>query len=567
MKTKSLIPVTLLLLGFIAAGASQGMKNEGQHRQLTIIAAPGLQDLASLLAEGYSASNPGAAVKVEKTGAEGAQVAPGSSAIALVREGQIATDYSGRTISPVIGRDVIVGIMNSSNPGAGSLKTRGVSPAAMAELLSGNATWGSLTGTNSQNRAELVISDGISDGSGLAIYAGRGADEPFVLKSVTGKDLVTEVGRNINSIGFCSLYDLTGTAGNKLPEGISLLPLDRNGNGSIDFQEDIYSDLNSLERGVWIGKYPKSLVGNIHAVVQKGTGNVDVTAFMSWLFTDGQKILSAEGHTELLASESVTASDRVNQAVGIMTAAPASGSVFIPLLIFAAVLAAIAAIIFVVRQVLNARKYKTVTPTAISSEPLSTKNIVVPAGVYFDKTHSWAFMDQEGIVTTGIDDFIQHITGTITRIKMKKPGESVRKGEKYLTLIQNGKHLDLYSPVSGIISSVNTRLADDTSALNKSPYRDGWIYRIEPANWLRENPLLFMAEKQKHFINKEFTRLRDFLATALANEPDADMQVVLQDGGEIRDSVLAPLGPEVWEEFQTSFIDPSRQVWFYEVEK
>jgi hypothetical protein len=40
---------------------------------------------------------------------------------------------------------------------------------------------------------------------------------------------------------------------------------------------------------------------------------------------------------------------------------------------------------------------------------------------------------------------------------------------------------------------------------------------------------------------------------------------VLQDGGELIDNTLSNLGPEVWEEFQTRFIDPSRQIWFYEM--
>jgi hypothetical protein len=40
---------------------------------------------------------------------------------------------------------------------------------------------------------------------------------------------------------------------------------------------------------------------------------------------------------------------------------------------------------------------------------------------------------------------------------------------------------------------------------------------------------------------------------------------MLQDGGEIKDGVLSDLSPEVWEDFQTNFIDPSRQVWFYEI--
>ena len=45
-----------------------------------------------------------------------------------------------------------------------------------------------------------------------------------------------------------------------------LLPIDRNGNGLIDYNEKIYDDINDFSRGVWIGKYPKSLFSNIYSV-------------------------------------------------------------------------------------------------------------------------------------------------------------------------------------------------------------------------------------------------------------------------------------------------------------
>jgi hypothetical protein len=73
-----------------------------------------------------------------------------------------------------------------------------------------------------------------------------------------------------------------------------------------------------------------------------------------------------------------------------------------------------------------------------------------------------------------------------------------------------------------------------------------------------------MAEKQKEFIKKEFARLKDFLMNIL-KEDQAYAQLILQDGGEISDGVLSEMGPETWEDFQTSFIDPSKQVWFYEI--
>ena len=82
----------------------------------------------------------------------------------------------------------------------------------------------------------------------------------------------------------------------------------------------------------------------------------------------------------------------------------------------------------------------------------------IPKGIYFDKTHTWAFLEENGVVRVGIDDFLQHITGKITRIKMKDPGKKVKKGDQILSIVQNGKQLNLYAPVSGTIVEQNVSL-------------------------------------------------------------------------------------------------------------
>jgi glycine cleavage system H lipoate-binding protein len=164
-------------------------------------------------------------------------------------------------------------------------------------------------------------------------------------------------------------------------------------------------------------------------------------------------------------------------------------------------------------------------------------------------------MKKDGIVTVGVDDFLQHVAGRITRVELKKPGEYVKKGERLLTLIQNGKQLNIYSPLSGTIMAHNKELYRDASLVNAAPYADGWVYRIEPANWLRDIQFLSMAEKYKTWLKVEFSRLKDFFAVELnVNSPEY-ANVVLQDGGALKDNILAELGPEVWEDFQTQFID------------
>jgi len=72
-------------------------------------------------------------------------------------------------------------------------------------------------------------------------------------------------------------------------------------------------------------------------------------------------------------------------------------------------------------------------------------------------------------------------------------------------------------------------------------------------------------DKHKQHIKKEFSRLKDFLAVSLNANSEKYARIILQDGGELRDGTLSNLGPEVWEDSQTNFIDPSRQVWFYEL--
>jgi hypothetical protein len=67
-----------------------------------------------------------------------------------------------------------------------------------------------------------------------------------------------------------------------------------------------------------------------------------------------------------------------------------------------------------------------------------------------------------------------------------------------------------------------------------------------------------MGEKYKEWLSDEFKRLKDFFTISVLSDRSAYQPIILQDGGELTDNVLADLSPEVWENFQTSFIDKSR---------
>jgi glycine cleavage system H lipoate-binding protein len=196
--------------------------------------------------------------------------------------------------------------------------------------------------------------------------------------------------------------------------------------------------------------------------------------------------------------------------------------------------------------------------TNVISRVFNEDSIMIPKGMYYDKTHTWAFIEKNGLVKIGIDDFLLHITGPFIRIKMKTSGDKIIKGEPLFSIIQNGKQLTINAPISGNIKSINEMIIDDSNLVSTSNFNDGWIYTIEPTNWVREIQFLYIAESYKEWIKNEFLRLKDFFASIrMANNPDYSA-VVLQDGGELKDNILSEFGPEVWEDFQTKFINTSR---------
>jgi glycine cleavage system H lipoate-binding protein/ABC-type phosphate transport system substrate-binding protein len=568
IKMKKLVILFSGLLLIVHLSSSAKVSEQGKGRDsLKVLSTSGLYGLSSKWCDEYTKLYPDKPVKtvtVDDPKLAMKMISAGSIAIV---SGDFGVFGNQETSAIVVGRDVIVPIINSKNPFSEELSAKGVSQTKIAEMLkaSTSKTWGSILNSKYGNRAEIYIAGDESLKSVLSDYIKSDAASIKATELKDSKEVIARVQKDPYAIGFCKMINIVDFNNQALVENIRLLPVDRNGNGTIDFSEKIYDDFNNFSRGVWIGKYPKALFSNIYSISSLQPKSEAEAAFMKWVLTDGQQYLYDNGYSNLLLSERVTSVDKINTA-WVYTPVAASGNSFprIALIVLVSILMIGLIINLSIRIVRRSRA------VAVSSGPgfhsvLTEKTIRVPKGLYFDKSHTWAFMDQDGVVKVGVDDFMQHVTGPITRIKMKGQDTKVKKGEAIMSIIQNGKQLNLYAPVSGRIIERNQNLDSDSTLINSSPYNEGWVYKIEPDNWNRESQLLFMAEKEKEHIKEDFARLRDFLAMVLNPDKVLYAMAVLQDGGELSDGVLCDFGPEIWDDFQTKFIDPSRQVWFYEI--
>jgi len=563
MKNLSVLITGLLLIFYCITGFCrttdnpQGtQQNSTDEKTLNIVSSPELNSLATNLATEYERLNP--SVKINIGHITDNQIIAGNN-ISFISESNSETVNNETVWKMAIGRDAIVTVINAKNPMLNEINRQGLTVEDFALLLanSGKTSWNILIEGGSNTTVnyyfidnEPVISDFASfSKSDLSAINGSSVANP--------SDLISAVQKDIYAIGFCKLTDVRDAAANEIVANIKLLPIDKNRNGRIDNFENFYGNLNAFTRAAWVGKYPRELCGGIYAAAPSKPTDNNTIAFLTWVMADGQKFMNKNGYSILASSEisSNLETFASTEATTTVIEKPVESKTWAYILIVLGVIA----LLFAGAVGYFRKNRSSLLDEEISFTPAFDENsIIAPQGLYFDKTHTWAFMEKDGMVKIGIDDFLQHITGTISRIRMKEPGEMVRKGEKILTIIKDGKQLNIYSPISGTIREQNQKLNLDSSIINSSPFADGWVYTVEPKNWLREIQFLFMGENYKEWLQDEFARLKDFFASSMKSSQAVYAHIVLQDGGELTDNVLADFGPEVWEDFQTKFIDTSK---------
>jgi glycine cleavage system H protein len=178
----------------------------------------------------------------------------------------------------------------------------------------------------------------------------------------------------------------------------------------------------------------------------------------------------------------------------------------------------------------------------------------IPQGLFFFRNHTWAHLSRNGIAEIGLDDLLLHITGDVNFVSLRKKGEIVSKGDLIAEIGQNGKTLKILSPVSGEITATNNALSGDPGLMSDDPYGKGWIYKIKPTGWTTETSASYLAGDAVNWIGNELTRFRDFLMESASKYSHGSSELILQDGGELRDHTLSELPGEVWNSFQEDFM-------------
>ena len=112
-----------------------------------------------------------------------------------------------------------------------------------------------------------------------------------------------------------------------------------------------------------------------------------------------------------------------------------------------------------------------------------------PANLKYSNDHEWVRVEgNEAFV--GITDFAQGQLGDIVFVDVPTVGESLGQNEVFGSIEAVKTVSDAFLPVSGEILEFNEALENDPALVNKDPYGEGWIIKVNMANPAEVDTLL-----------------------------------------------------------------------------
>lgn len=117
---------------------------------------------------------------------------------------------------------------------------------------------------------------------------------------------------------------------------------------------------------------------------------------------------------------------------------------------------------------------------------------MLPENLKYTKDHEW--VRRSGAeAQVGITDYAQKQLGDVVYLELPDVGRQLRQGDVFGTIESVKAVSELYAPVSGVVTAVNTALAERPEGVNSDPL-GSWMIAIRPDDGAGDAELLDAAQ-------------------------------------------------------------------------
>jgi len=106
----------------------------------------------------------------------------------------------------------------------------------------------------------------------------------------------------------------------------------------------------------------------------------------------------------------------------------------------------------------------------------------IPPDLHYTAEHEWVRRSGEDTARIGITDFAQSALGDVVFVQLPDVGTELTAGESFGEVESTKSVSDLYAPVSGKVSAVNSDLDGSPQLVNSDPYGAGWLLDVQVAD-------------------------------------------------------------------------------------
>ena len=138
---------------------------------------------------------------------------------------------------------------------------------------------------------------------------------------------------------------------------------------------------------------------------------------------------------------------------------------------------------------------------------INIQGMTMPHGFYLHKGHAWLKVEENSEVRVGIDDFALRLFGPPDQIEAPLVGKTLKQNRMDIKVKRGGLQADILSPVSGVVTAINSELREQGGLANRDPYAGGWVLRAHSKNLRKDLQHLMIGNETEDFYKEEVDRL------------------------------------------------------------
>jgi glycine cleavage system H protein len=117
--------------------------------------------------------------------------------------------------------------------------------------------------------------------------------------------------------------------------------------------------------------------------------------------------------------------------------------------------------------------------------------------VRYTKEHEWVKVDGD-VATVGISTYAQEQLGDVVFVELPEIGRKVEKGKEMAVVESVKAASEVYAPISGEVTEVNSALGDAPATVNEDAMGKGWFAKLKLANKSELDGLMDEAAYKKY---------------------------------------------------------------------